>query len=220
MGVQIHRYRHVSNAQQRQQTKWVVLGVVATLGLSLGLYLALTLAPQVNPAGQVAALFRDSSYYIGLQLLPLAIGFAMFRSGLYDVDVVINRALVYGVLTALLAGIYSGLVIGLQALFTRFTGQTSDLALIGSTLAIVALFQPLRRGVAAFIDRRFYRRRYDGQQVLTAFAGVLRDRPYTDPDDLRQVLLNVVDETIRPAHVTLRLVETAGPPPAQAKPGG
>ncbi len=157
--------------------------------------------------------FADSSYYLFLHLIPLSIGFAMFRSRLYDVDVVINRALVYGLVTALLASIYAGLVIGLQTLFTRFTGQTSDLALIGSTLAIVALFQPLRRGVEAFIARRFYRRRYDSQQVLTAFAGVLRDRPYTDPDDLRLVLLNVVDETIQPAHVTLRLVEGAGPKP-------
>ena len=124
----------------------------------------LALAPLVNPAWAVLGRFSDSSYYLALQIMPLSIGLAMFRSGLWDVDVLINRALVYGLLAALLAAIYAALVIGLQTLFTRFTGQTSDLALIGSTLAIVALFQPLRRAVDAFIARRFYRRRYDSQR--------------------------------------------------------
>ena len=212
---QVYRYRRVSTYPQRQQTKWVVLGTVAAMVGSLALYFPLLLVPLANPAWQAAVLFADSTYYLGLQLLPLSILVAMLRSRLWDVDVLINRALVYGVLTVLLAGIYGGLVIGLQALFTQFTGQTSDLALIGSTLVIVALFQPLRRGVSAFIARRFYRRHYDGHQVLTAFAGVLRDQPYTDPDALSRVLLNLVDDTIQPEHVSLRLVEGARP-----KPGG
>jgi hypothetical protein len=215
---QVYRYRRVSTFQQRQQTKWVLLGLTSALVGTLALYIPMMLAPRLNPAWGVLVLFADSSYYLFLPLLPLSIGFAMFRSGLWDVDVVINRALVYGLLTALLAGIYAGLIIVTQALFTRFTGQTSDLALIGSTLAIVALFQPLRRAVTGFIARRFYRRHYDGQQVLTAFAGLLRDRPYTDPDDLSRVLLNLVDETIQPAHVTLRLLNGRAQPEAR-KPG-
>jgi len=214
----VYRYRRVSNFHQRQQTKWVVLGVALALAGSMIGFSLLSLAPQINPAWAVYGYFADSSYYIFVQFMPLSIGFAMFRSGLWDVDVLINRALVYGLLTALLAAIYGGLVIGLQTLFTRFTGQTSDLALIGSTLAIVALFQPLRRGVDTFIARRFYRRRYDSQQVLTAFAGVLRDHPYTNPDDLSGMLVQVVEETIQPAHVTLRLTEVPGQP-AMPKPG-
>jgi len=210
---QVYRYRRVSNYQQRQQTKWVVLGIALALGGAFASFTLLTLAAQLNPAWAVVGLAAETSYLFFLPIMPLSIGFALLRSGLWDVDVVINRALVYGVLTALLAAIYGGLVIGLQGLFTAATGQASDLALIGSTLAIVALFQPLRRGVAAFIDRRFYRRRYDGQQVLTAFAGVLRDQPYTDPDALSRVLLNVVEETIQPAHVTLRMVDAPGGPP-------
>jgi hypothetical protein len=214
---QVYRYRRVSNYAQRQQTKWVVLGIAAAVGGAFGGYLLLNVAGLVNPAWAVWGLFADSSYYLSIQLLPLSIAFALLRSGLWDVDVLINRALVYGLLTVLLAGLYGFLVIGLQALFTQFTGQTSDLALIGSTLAIVALFQPLRRGVAAFIARRFYRRHYDGQQVLTAFAGVLRDQPYTDPDALSRVLLNLVDDTIQPEHVSLRLVEGSGPKAGQGR---
>jgi hypothetical protein len=216
MYAQVYRYQRVSTYHQRQQTKWVVLGVVAALMGTLALLLLLTLAPVTNPVWQAAALFADSSYYLGLQLLPLSIGFAMFRSGLYDVDVVINRALTYGALTVLLAAIYAGLIIGSQALLTQLTGQTSDLALIASTLAVVALFQPLRRGVQGFVDQRFYRRRYNDQQVLTAFAGALRDHPYTNPDDLSAVLVNLVDATVKPTHIALRLVDES----AAEKPRG
>ena len=220
---QLYQYHRVSNYQRRQQTKWVVLGVALAATGSLASYALFLLAPLINPAWAVLGLLGDNIYFLILPLVPLSIAFALLRSRLWDVDVLINRALVYGVLTVLLAGIYGLLVIGLQALFTQLTGQTSDLALIGSTLAIVALFQPLRRGVSAFIARRFYRRHYDGQQVLTAFAGVLRDQPYTDPDALSRVLLNLVDDTIQPEHVSLRLVDAAGQqavPGAPSKPGG
>ncbi len=200
---QIYRFRYVSNYQQRQQTKWVVFGIGAALS---GAMLATTvtgLAPLLDDQWRVLALVRDTSYLPFLLLLPLSIGVAILRSRLYDIDVVINRALVYATLTTLLALIYTGLVVGLQAMFRLFTGPTPTLAVIISTLAIVAAFQPLRRSIQGFIDRRFYRRKYDAQQVLASSASRLRDQ--VDLDDLTRIVLNVVDDTLQPAQVSLVL---------------
>jgi hypothetical protein len=182
---QIYRFRNVSSYQQRQQTKWVVLGAVATAG---GSVLAITLtglAQSLRDNGRLLALVQDTGYYPFLLLIPLSIGVAIFRSRLYDVDVVINRALVYAALTTLLALIYGGLVVGLQAVFSLFTGPTPTLAVIISTLATVAVVQPLRRSLQAFIDRRFYRRKYDAKQVLASTASRLRDE--VNLDDLTSI---------------------------------
>ncbi len=200
---QIYRFRYVSSYQQRQQTKWVVLGVVAALGGAMLAGTLTGLAPSLGDNWRLMALAQHTSYYPFLLLIPLSIGVAMFRSRLYDVDVVINRALVYAVLTTLLAFIYGGLVVGLQAVFSLFTGPTPTLAVIISTLATVAVFQPLRRSLQAFIDRRFYRRKYDAQQVLASSASRLRDQ--VDLDDLTRIVLNVVDDTLQPAQSSLVL---------------
>ena len=200
---QIYRFRYVSNYEQRQQTKWVVLGVVAAM---VGAMLAITLTGLAQSLGdnwRLLALIQDTGYYPFLLLFPLSIGVAIFRSRLYDVDAVINRALVYAALTTLLALIYGGLVVGLQAVFGLFTGPTPTLAVIISTLAIVAAFQPLRRSIQAFIDRRFYRRKYDAQQVLASTASRLRDQ--VDLDDLTSIVLSVVDDTLQPAQSSLVL---------------
>jgi hypothetical protein len=141
-------------------------------------------------------------------LLPLSIGVAILRSGLYDIDLVINRTLVYSSLTGALALIYVGLVVVLQTLFQRLTGPAPQFAIIVSTLATVGLFQPLRRSIQGFIDRRFYRRKYDAQQVLAAFANSLRAE--VDLERLTSVLLTVVEDTMQPAHVSLRLRKTGG----------
>ena len=200
---QVYRYRNVSNSRQRQQTKWVVFGVsLALSGALLGVALV-GLAAVDHPHPAALALLQSKIYYPFLLLVPLSIGIAILRSRLYDIDVVINRALVYSALTGLLALIYAGLVVGLQALFQAVTGPAPQLAIILSTLTIVALFQPLRRALQAFIDRRFYRRKYDAQQVLASFAGALRDE--VDLDRLTESLLGVVNETVQPAHVSLRL---------------
>jgi len=135
--------------------------------------------------------------------LPAAIGIAVLRYRLYEIDLVINRALVYGPLTAMFALFYLGGVVSLQYAFRVLTGQESQLAIVASTLAIAALFNPLRRRVQAFVDRRFYRRKYDARKTLEAFSTKLRDE--TDLYALNAELVRVVRETMQPAHVWLWL---------------
>jgi hypothetical protein len=137
--------------------------------------------------------------------IPVAIGVAMLKYHLYDIDLVINRTLVYGVLTAVLALIYFGGVTATQAISRSLTGQEEQpqLVIVTSTLVIAALFNPLRRRIQAFIDRRFYRRKYDAAKTLEAFSAKLRDE--TDLDALTGELIGVVGETMQPAHVSLWL---------------
>ena len=128
-------------------------------------------------------------------------GIAITRYRLYQIDIVINRTLVYGPLTAMLVAIYFGAVVLLQRLFAALTGEQSTLAVVASTLVIAALFNPLRRRIQAFIDRSFYRSRYDARKTLEAFSAKLRDE--TDIEALSDDLVGVVREAMQPAHVTL-----------------
>ncbi len=137
--------------------------------------------------------------------LPMAIGIAVLRYRLYGIDVVINRTLVYGALTASLALVYLGGIAVLQGMFRALTGQEFSLAVVASTLVIAALFSPLRRRIQGFIDRRFYRRKYDAARTLRAFSAKLREE--TDLDGLNTGLLEVVRDTVQPQHASLWLRE-------------
>jgi hypothetical protein len=141
--------------------------------------------------------------------IPVAVGIAVLRYRLYDIEVIINRTLVYGSLTATLVALYFGGIVVLQRVFVLLTGQQSTLAVVASTLAIAALFNPLRRRMQSFVDRRFYRRKYDARKTLEAFSVKLRDE--TNLDALSQDLVGVVRESMQPAHVSLWLrPETVG----------
>jgi hypothetical protein len=134
--------------------------------------------------------------------IPIATGVAVIRHQLWDTDVLVRKTLVYGSVSALLAGLYFGIVIGLQAVFSGFT-RGNDLAIAGSTLAVAALFRPVRRRIQAFVDRRFYRRRYDAEQTLAAFSTRLRDE--VNLDELAADLAAVVRETMQPSHISVWL---------------
>jgi hypothetical protein len=145
---------------------------------------------------------------IGLVGTPIAVGIAISRHRLYEIDTLINRTLVYGALTAALALLYFGGIVLLQSVFVALTGQQSTLAVVASTLLIATLFNPLRRRIQAFIDRRFYRRKYDARKTLEAFYAKLRDE--TDLDRLGVDLVEIVSETMQPAHASLWLRRDSG----------
>jgi hypothetical protein len=146
---------------------------------------------------------------IGLAGNPIGMGVAIFRYRLYQIDLIINRTLVYGSLTATLVALYFGVIVLLQRVFVAFTGDTSTLAVVASTLLIAALFNPLRRRIQSFIDRRFYRRKYDARKTLESFSAQLRDE--TDLEALRGDLVGVVRETMQPAYVSLWLRPETAP---------
>ena len=200
---QVYRYRRVSGPTQRQKTKWVVFGVVvAIVGFSVTIS-ALQLFPVLDAANPLAKMSIFALVQGSITLVPLSMGVAILRSRLYDIDVVINRTLVYGALSVTLAIVYFGSIALLQAALIAITGQKSQLAVVASTLLIAALFNPIRRRTQNLVDRRFYRGKYDGEQVLAAFSDKLRDE--TDLDRLSEDLLVVVRETVQPEHTSLWL---------------
>jgi hypothetical protein len=183
-----------SRGEERQQLKWFAYAV-AVMTLMFAGWFSLVLAG-LAPEGRLV-------YALPLFGLPVAVGIAILRHRLYDIDVVINRTLVYGSLTVTLAATYVICVVALQQVFRVLTGGESQLAVVASTLAIAALFGPLRRRVQSFIDRRFYRGRYDAARTLEVFSAKLRDE--TDLDQLNTELLAVVRDTVQPASAGLWL---------------
>jgi hypothetical protein len=154
--------------------------------------------------------------YFGTPCLALAFGVAMLRYRLWDIDTLINKALVYGLLTATLAALYAGFIIGLTSLVGAIGGQTTQepIVLVISTLALAALFLPVQRRIQAIIDRRFYRKKYDAEQTLAAFSAKLRQE--TDLEQIREQLQAMVQETMQPAHVSLWLRPPERPSTEQA----
>jgi hypothetical protein len=210
------RYRR-SGGEQREQIKWIAFAAsVAGLLYLIAIVSPFIFAPEIVSGGGslpppplwLELLF--SVAVLGFAGVPVAIGFAVLRYRLYDIDVVINRTLVYGSLTAMLALVYFGGVAAAQTIFRALTGQEEQpqLAIVVSTLVIAALFNPLRRRIQSFIDRRFYRRKYDARKTLEAFTSKLRDE--TNLDALSDDLVGVVRETMQPAHVSLWLSSSNG----------
>jgi len=199
--IQLYRYRRVSSPIERQQTKWVVFGqaVVLIVWVS-GSVLDLIFTVLAEPSSLYPLAYLVVQTCLPL-FIPLSFGFAMLRYRLWDIDVLINRTLVYGTLTVLLTGVYVGLVIGLSALLRGIIRQDNSVAIVLSTLAIAALFQPLRSRIQQVIDRRFYRSKYDTARTLAAFSATLRQE--VDLDQLREQLRAVVQETMQPAHISL-----------------
>jgi hypothetical protein len=182
------RFRR-SRGVERQQMKWFVCAAALLL-----LFPVEDLLPEIVGSVLLGAV---------LIALPTAIGIAVLRYRLYEIDLLINRTLVYGSLTATLVAFYLVGIVVLQRIFVLLTGQESTLAVVASTLAIAALFVPLRRRVQGFVDRRFYRRKYDARKTLEAFSATLREE--TDLEALNNDLVGVVRETMQPAHVSLWL---------------
>lgn len=182
-----------SRGVQRQQIKWLMFATLIAVVLTI--------------SENFVAFLPDSGVLFGIAvaLFPVSIAIAVFRYRLYDIDFIINRALVYGSLTVSLVLVYAGGVAGTQTLFRLLTGQQQQpqLAIVASTLAIAALFNSLRSRIQDFIDRRFYRRKYDAQKTLSAFSRKLRDE--TNLDVLGEDLVSVVRNTVQPEHVSLWL---------------
>jgi hypothetical protein len=200
----ISRYRR-SGGEQREQIKWLAFAAslvgLGLLGAGVG---GSIFEPETGDAQPLLLGLAQDVVLLSYASIPVAVGFAVLKYRLYDIEVVINHTLVYGLLTATLAVLYLGSVTALQYLLSLFTGQGGNtLAIVASTLAIAALFNPLRRRIQGFIDRRFYRRKYDARKILEAFGSRLRDE--TDIERISDDLVGVVRETMQPAHVSVWL---------------
>jgi hypothetical protein len=197
--IMVYRYARIFDASQRQQAKWFIYAAIVSLSLlALG-----TVLPGLVPTDSPFQLLFPTIILSSSALFYLGLGFAILRYRLWDIDLLINRTLVYGSLTIILSAIYIGLVIGLQTLLRGIISQDNGVVIVISTLAIAALFQPLRRRIQRIIDRRFYRSKYDTAKTVAAFSATLRQE--VDLDQLREHLLAVVKQTMHPAHVSLWL---------------
>lgn len=202
----IYRYRSVSTLVEQQQTKWVVIGTLLVFVAFMAWFLPqIILYSSLSQAGSLYDLIGHPLFTLASLAIPFCVTIAVLRYRLWDIDVIINKALVYGSLTLLLTAVYAGLIVGLESLAEAIGGTATDhpVALVISTLAIAALFQPARRRIQNVIDRRFYRKKYNAEKTLAAFSAALRNE--IDLNQLREQLIAVVDETMQSAHVSLWL---------------
>jgi hypothetical protein len=204
-GSMIYRYWRVATPLERQQIKWLAFFIVLDILLNwIGPVALSLLFPQFGPHSLLGALYQ-LVWPLTLLGVPLSIAIAILRYRLWDIDSIINRTLVYGLLSGILGALYAGLIIGLESLAGAIIGQTLQrpVVLVISTLAIAALFQPLRTRIQHIIDRRFYRRKYDAARTLAAFSTTLRNE--VDLATLSEHLVGVVEETMQPVSVSLWL---------------
>ena len=208
LGSVLVRWVHARGAE-RQQIKWFAYAV-AVMGSGSILKYFIAEPFEIAWLGWVGR----PLVLAGLVGIPISMGIAILRYRLYNIDLVINRTLVYGSLTTILIALYFVVIVVLQNVFVLLTGQQSTLAVVASTLLIAALFNPLRRRIQSFIDRRFYRSKYDARKTLETFSAKLRNE--TDLEALSDDLVGVVRETMQPAHASLWLRPDAAPRDAQA----
>lgn len=200
IGIQMYRYTHIYDSVQKQQVKWFVFAVSIAFLLTIiqNLFQAV---PNSDVARSWYQLFNGPFWLLLWTIVFLGVSIPILRYRLWDIDVLINRALVYGLLSATLLGIYLLLVFGGQRLLASFFGPDNPVVLVVSTLLVAALFQPLRQRVQQLVDRRFYRRKYDAAQVVARFSATLRNE--VDLEHLCEQLLAVVQETMQPVHFSL-----------------
>jgi len=216
---QIYRYRRISTPAQRQQTKWVMFAIVIViLGFIMAVSAIYILFPRGHSPSLVIRLIGPYVIAVLFMLIPFSIVIAILRSRLWDIDTIINKTLVYGLLTVLLAAVYAGLIIGLESLAELFSRQGAQpVVIVISTLVIYVLFQPFRRRIQSVIDRRFYRRKYDATKVVAAFSSTLRND--VDLATLSEHLVAVVQETMQPTQVSLWLVQRESRPARRVEGG-
>ena len=217
---QIYRYLRVSSQTERQQTKWSVSGLVLWIlvtGVATAPYVLLQNLPTSAALPWWVPLFSPL-WWLSMDIVPVTLTVAVVRSRLFDIDAVIRRTLIYGALTAILAAIYFAMVLGGQRVAQAVTGQPGQqpVFIVVSTLLVASLFNPLRGRLQAAIDRRFYRRKYDAARTLERFGASMRSE--VDLSQLSSSLLNAVDETLRPAHVSLWLHPHPPSAPPSANP--
>lgn len=211
---QIYRYRRISSAAQRQQSKWVVFGFVALFAAVLVILLPFALfAPLREGQGEniLYVLIAGPLLLLSAGLIPLTTALAILRYRLWDISLVVRKTITYSLLTLLLLALYLLIVVLFQGLLRLVTDQESPLAIVLSTLVIAALFNPLRKRTQTFIDRRFYRQKYDAQKTLAAFAATARDE--VDLEQLSAALVKVVAETVQPESLSFWLKAPDGPVP-------
>jgi hypothetical protein len=206
---QTYRYRKVSSPSEREQTKWVILGMAVALTGFLALVFVLPVVLTGSGATLPSSPYIQAATYGVMLLVPLSLGVAILRYQLYDIDLLINRTLVYGSLTGILSLIYFGLIIGLQSLITgrSHTSSQSPLIIVASTLLIAALFRPLRQWIQVAIDRRFYRIKYDASQILEHFAAGLQNE--VELGNITDHLLSVIEDTMQPVQISLWVRQNA-----------
>jgi hypothetical protein len=206
-----------SGGEEREQIKWLAFAalILGLVGFSSFVIPGIISPHATSGADPLWENLLEDTVTLSFAGVPVAVGIAILRYRLYEIDVLINRTLVYGALTAILVALYFGGIVVLQRLFVVFTGEKSTLAVVASTLLIAALFNPLRRRIQSFIDRRFYRSKYDAAKTLEAFSSKLRDE--TDLDALSNDLVGVVRETMQPSHVSLWLRPDTAPTGEQAE---